>query len=116
MSRNRGAVAELTRSAEHEAEWVDFPPTSERPNWARKLLKQGRTAPVAPIPGDKQGPSEENDAAARPALLPTLDAIGTIPGRGGLSSPSDFLGGQAAAAYPPAPAGSTAAGTPGNPR
>ena len=66
MSRNRGAVAELTRSAEHEAEWVDFPPTSERPNWARKLLKQGRTAPVAPIPGDKQGPSEENDAAARP--------------------------------------------------
>jgi membrane fusion protein (multidrug efflux system) len=55
MSRNRSAVAELTRFGGQEPEWVDFPPTFEPPNWARTLLERG-------TPGD----GRDKDSETRP--------------------------------------------------
>jgi membrane fusion protein, multidrug efflux system len=64
MLRNRGQLAELTRSADREAEWVDFPPSPEPVDWSRMVLREGKTVPLGPVPREKKDPQKGNDAAA----------------------------------------------------
>jgi membrane fusion protein (multidrug efflux system) len=64
MFRDRGELAELTGA--REAEWADFPPSREPPNWARTLLKENKTSPDRSLRHDSEGPREENNTTARP--------------------------------------------------